>query len=183
MRSEKIYILGIVILLLLITSTTICAQNNERDTYSSGLWMNISSGMTGGKNYYGMGGLFGIQYSSRSGLLGIRYLGSYRATVDPATILGNRLRGSREMSVTYGIEKRYSMIYLSASTGLGVMWGTDQMAGSDKHFNVATIPIEFQGVVRFGRIVGVGGILSTSINSRKTLTSAMIVLQVGSLNQ
>jgi hypothetical protein len=57
------------------------------------------------------------------------------------------------------------------------------MAGGNKHFYLATIPIEFQGVVRFGRIVGVGGILSTSINSRITLTSAMIVLQVGSLNK
>jgi hypothetical protein len=179
---SNISVIGVTILLFLIVTITSSAQTNESDRYSPGISMRIGGGLTGGSDYSGFGGLIGVQRSSQIGLIGIRYLISGRATVDPMTLTDNRLQESNEISITYGIEKRYSMIYMSGSAGLGTMWGNEQIVGGNNNFNVAVIPIELQLSARFSRIIRVGGMLSTSINTKKTLTNLMMVLHIGSIN-
>jgi hypothetical protein len=56
-----------------------------------------------------------------------------------------------------------------------------QKVGGDERFTVLAIPLEAQVIIRPLRVIGVGAMLSSTINSKKTITSAMLVLQIGKL--
>jgi hypothetical protein len=180
--TRNIYPIGVTILLLLTVAISSNGQINCGDDNLKGFSMRIGGGLTVGSDYSGIGGLFSVQYSSQIGLFGIRYAISDRSTVDPMLSDVSQFQQSNEIVITYGIEKHYSILYLSTSAGLGSMWGNEQMVGGKNNYNVAVLPIEFQLLVRFSRFIGVGGMLNTSINAKKTLTSGMIVLRIGSFN-
>lgn len=174
-------LISVVVVLALPAITPSDAQDNSSVERPTKIWARLGAGVVGGNDFFGFGGTVGVQYSTPFGLIGARYLGAGRSTVDPAILSGNRLTEISEISASLGLSTELSVIYLSASAGLGTVWGRMQKAGGDERFSVLAIPLEAQVNFRPFRVIGVGAMLSSSINSKKTITSAMLVLQIGKL--
>ena len=153
------------------------SANNQRNEY----WARVGVGITSARDYFGLGGTAGIQYSSGIGLLGVRYISADRATVEPETPGGTRLAEISEIDVTWGVSKRVSFLYFSLSSGLGIVWGRKISIIGDEHFTTIGLPIEGEVTLRLLPVFGIGAMLSSTINPKKTVINQMIVLQIGKL--
>jgi hypothetical protein len=174
-------LISVVFILNLPSITLSAAQDTSSVERPTKVWARLGAGVVGGNDFVGLGGTVGVQYSTPLGLIGARYLEASRSTVDPATLGGSRLAEISEISASFGLSTELSVVYLSASAGLGTVWGRMQKVGGDERFTVLAIPLEAQVIIRPLRVIGVGAMLSSTINSKKTITSAMLVLQIGKL--
>ena len=178
---QRVRLISAVFILTLLAITPSYAQDTSTVERPTRVYARLGAGAVGGDDFFGLGGTVGVQYSTRFGLIGARCLGASRSTVDPATPGGSRLAEISEISASYGLSTELSVVCLSASAGLGTVWGRLQKVGGDERFTVLAIPLEAQVIIRPLRVIGVGIMLSSSINSKKTITCVMLVLQIGRL--
>lgn len=95
-----------------------------------------------------------------------------RRTVD-------RINGIRELSMNVGYQVDVSILTLSTSAGVGHVWGRDQTADGKKSFTGMSLPIEAQVLVNPVRYLAIGVSMSASIMAKTTISSGMVVIQVG----
>jgi hypothetical protein len=172
---------GCAVIFMFLLSQAAFAQSAPANDSSVQLWLRLGLGGAGNRDYHGFGGTLGAQYNSSVGLLGIRYVGSGSATMEPMTIGVSRLAEVSEVSATYGIFARLLVFDLSASTGLGVVWGRIGKVGGDEDYATLALPVEGEVAVRLLPVLALGGMVSSAINSRKPVTNAMIVIHLGKL--
>ena len=155
------------------------AQGLTDERTGTQTWLKLGIGHSGAENFRGVTGIVSAHYFSAYGVIGLRYIVSDRAGVDPGVPQVNRITGMNEVSMNWGYSSNVSILSLSASAGLGSLWWHEQVAGDQERLVVISVPLEAQILIKTGRFLGIGAMLSTSLNKKTTITSGMLVLQIG----
>lgn len=172
--KHHLTILASMLLLLLIVHP-LTAQDSSGERTGTQAWLKMGIGHSGTKNFVGIIGMVSAHYVSRYGIIGLRYIASDRTGADPGIPYGNRVMGINELSMSWGYSSNISFLSLSASAGLGsFLWRETQ-----KRDRMLSVPLEAQILIKPVRFVGIGAMLSTSLNKESTLTSGMVILQIG----
>ncbi len=164
--------------LAMLQPTDVNAQSNKSENRPVRAWVNLGIGSSGGDGLTAYSFIAHAQYNSRFGLLGLRYM-----RADDSAIRGfwDYKDEIIELSLTYGFTYNHGILNLSGSTGVGVLQGTQYgpsfMGG--EIFRVATFPVHGSIMIQPLRFVGLGLMLSSSINSHTTIHSTSLVLQLG----
>ena len=155
------------------------AQDNYPVNEPTLAWVNLGMGPAGGSKLFGVGLITNGQYASKAGLFGVRYFKAsdtlYR------TEHSNRIDDISELSITYGYSHNLGILNLSASAGLGALWGKERGAGADNNFSVLSFPVQGNITIQPVPFIGLGVMVSTTINSYSTVSGAHFVLQFGRL--
>lgn len=171
----------ILMIIFLPESKLLFAQDSSGNERLTAVWARLGVGIAGGKDFFGFSGSIGLQYSSPIGLINTRYIEASRRTIEPTISNASRRQEIKEISVSLGFSTDIRPLFFSVSAGLGTIWFREQKVGGSESITLMTIPIEAQAIIRPFRVIGFGGMLSFSINTKKTITSAMIVMQIGVL--
>ncbi|CAN5135019.1 hypothetical protein BH23BAC3_BH23BAC3_35880 [soil metagenome] len=174
-------LLLVLLCLLILTVNPLTAQDSNNGQTGTKAWLKLGLGHSGGENFGGITGTVSAHYFSRYGIIGMRYLISERTGVEPGFLDVNRITRLNEVSVNWGYSADVSILIISASAGLGGFWGQEQTAGNQSQYAVISVPLETQILIRPFRFFGMGVVLSTSLNTKNTITSGLLVLQIGSL--
>lgn len=173
--------------LLLILISVICvapnqkvlAQVNDQVNKPTLAWINLGFGPNGGNDISGVGLISNAQYNSKYGLIGMRYFKAGDTAMH--TGFANYIDDITELSLTYGYSHNFSILNLSASAGVGALWGEERGPEAGDNFSVVSFPI--QGIITIQPVpfIGLGVMLSTTVNSHSTISGAHFVLQLGRL--
>lgn len=155
------------------------SEQDESKERNNHMWVNLGYGFVGGNNIYGVGFIANAQYFSKIGLIGFRYFKADNTAIH--TGFSNYMDDISEIGITYGYSRNFGILNLSASAGVGALWGEERGPGVDNNFAVVTIPVQGSFILQPAPIIGLGVMLSTSVNSHSTITGAHFVLQLGRL--
>lgn len=183
-RLTTVRIGSSILVFLILCSSPLNAQVKARgaDLDGTNAWIRLGFGPSSGKDYTGISGLASVHYITRYGIAGIRYIVSDTYGYEPySSPSKNKIKGFREIGVLWGYAGNLSFLKASASIGAGTIWGTERISGSDKKFSTITLPIEVQLLIKPLPIVGIGVAFTTSVNTKSTLSSGLVVLQLGNL--
>lgn len=173
-------ILCLIFLLVSLLVLEASAQSNTDSPSRQKAWVKLGVGRSGGEQFSGFTGMISTHYSTAFGIMGIRYLDSQDGSYYPAVIpSSDRINGIRELSMNVGYQVDVSILTLSTSAGVGHVWGRDQTADGKKSFTGMSLPIEAQVLVNPVRYLAIGVSMSASIMAKTTISSGMVVIQVG----
>lgn len=178
MMIGRILFIGFLMAALLVLEAS--AQTSTDSPIPHKGWIKLGVGQSGGKQFSGFTGMVSVHYSTRFGIMGIRYLdsqdGSYYPAIFPSP---DRINGFREVNMNLGYQVDVSMLNLSTSAGIGHVWGIEQTSDGDRRFSGVSFPIEAQVLIKPVRFLGIGVSMSASIMAKTTISSGMVVIQVG----
>jgi hypothetical protein len=146
-----------------------------------GYWARLGAGGAGVDGRFGFGSTLGFQYSSSIGLIGVRYINSGETGADPATVGESRLTDVSEIGATCGLSTNISIIHFSVSTGIGVIWGTQENLSGREHFKRFALPLEGEITLRPLPVLGLGVVVSATLSSKANVVNPMVVLHFGRL--
>lgn len=153
------------------------AQNNTQPNKPTLAWINLGYGVAGGSDLTGVGLISNAQYDSKIGLIGLRYFMAGDTAL--RTGFSNYIDDLSELSITYGYSHNFGVLNLSGSAGVGTLRGEERGPGSFNSFSVVTFPIQGSVTLQPVPIIGLGVLLSASVNSRSTIAGAHFVFQLG----
>lgn len=177
-RSNFLLILLISVFCVLSTQE-VFAQNNDQVNKPTLAWINLGYGVAGGSDLSGLGLITNAQYNSKFGLIGVRFFKAGDTAM--RTGFANYVDDITELSLTYGYSHNFGVLNLSASAGIGALWGEERGPGAGDDFSVVSFPIQGSITMQPVPIIGLGVMLSTSVNSHSTISGAHFVLQLGRL--
>ena len=168
------------IIVFFVTSTqNVFAQNNDAVNKPTLAWINLGYGPVGGKDLSGLGLITNAHYNSKYGLFGLRYFKAGDTAMHIG--FGNYIDEISELSLTYGYSHNFRILNLSASAGIGALWGEERGPGAGDDFSVVSFPIQGSITIQPIPLIGLGVMLSTTVNSHSTISGAHFVLQLGRL--
>lgn len=155
------------------------AKNDDQEKKPTLAWINLGLGAVGGNDLSGLGLITNAHYNSKYGLFGLRYFKAGDTAMHIG--FGNYIDEISELSLTYGYSHNFSILNLSASAGIGALWGEERGPGAGDDFSVVSFPIQGSITIQPVPIIGLGVMLSTTVNSHSTISGAHFVLQLGRL--
>jgi len=174
------FLLLILINVFCVTSIqNVFAQNNDQVNKPTLAWINLGFGPVGGNELLGLGLITNAQYNSKYGLFGLRFFQA--GSTGMHTGFANYIDDISELSLTYGYSHNFGILNLSASAGIGALWGEERGPGEGDDFSVVSFPIQGSITIQPIPLIGLGGMLSTTVNSHTTISGAHFVLQLGRL--
>lgn len=173
-------ILCISVLMISLLILEVSAQVNSDSSKHKKAWIKLGVGQSGGEQFSGFTGMVSAHYATRFGIMGIRYLDSQDGSNYPAVFpSANRINGIREVNMNLGYQLDVSMLNVTSSAGIGHVWRSEQTSDGDRRFSGMSLPIEAQVLIKPVRFLGIGVSMSASIMFKKTISSGMVVVQLG----
>lgn len=158
---------------------------SEIDSSSGRLgWVTVGGGYGGGKNFSGGGGSATASYLDGKNLYSVRFLvlGSIAVDPTPNPLEGElKSKGASDLSALFGLAHKGSLLFLSASTGLGIVWITEKGPFGQRRTTTIGVPLEVQVYFTPLRVLGIGVSFSGNINGRRSYGGVFAGLQIGKL--
>lgn len=156
------------------------AQDFAYGSDQTRFWFNSGAGRSAGDGYSGFSTVFSGHYATGSGNLGVRlFLSEETGSQEDFLSRNNSLNRARELALMWGYDTNRSTINLSAAAGVGGIWGERNVRGGTVDFSGISVPVEAQVMFKPVSFLGVGAILSVSVNGELTLMTGLLGIQVG----
>jgi hypothetical protein len=175
-----------VLFALLATTSVVLAQDNValsqtevQDTPSSLTWATFGIGYVANRQFPGFGGGICVSHQSKLGLLSIRFIGAYDASVEPTILTDTKLTQIYELSGMYGVRYSLGPFQFAGSTGLGVVQWSERSRFGRSHTNTMGVPLDIQVSVLPLQILGLGVHVLGNLNPRSSYAAGFLCLQVG----
>lgn len=140
-------------------------------------WINLGYGVSVSEDLSGLGLITHVQYDSEIGLVGLRYF--IASDISVHTSFSDYIHEVSEMSITYGYSHNFGILNLSASAGMGALWGEERVSGADNNFSAISFPVLGSIILQPAPFIGLGGMLSASLHSQSTIAGAHFIIQLG----
>ena len=172
------HFLTVITMLCLMTAPAQLFAQEESSERPFKAQVNLGYGISISDNMAGMGQMAHARYQTRFGLIGLQYM-QIQDNVDRYGYPTTYLVDYTEIGLSYGHELTLGMFSFSPSIGMGVFWAEETTPLGPVEFNNFSFPVQASLTVRPFSIVGIGVQASRNFNTRRPISTAMLVLEVG----
>ena len=181
MKNFKFIIYLFIVIIL--SQSSIKSQTNMKQNSTSLYWLTLGAGFFSNKDFGGFGGNINASYYSKIGLLSVRFLDAANSGAEPVNVITNdyRLNHINEISGMYGLNYHISFLFLSLSTGVGMVWIKKGVSPSEVTSTTLGLPIDAEIFISPLPMLGIGLKLIGNLNSKSSYRGILICIQLGKL--
>ncbi len=174
--------LPIMFILLLSKGSTLAQDSTSQSSHNYG-WVDVGLGGLSSSNFRGVGGMVDVSHLSDAGMFTLRLVGGQTDLLYPASFSGDNQPYMGEVAALYGRALRTDFLFASASVGLGVTWGNNNLPKPDDHFTNLGIPVELQGFLNIFPVIAIGGKIIMDVNYGSSFYSGLFCLRIGKIRE
>jgi hypothetical protein len=157
------------------------AQDSLSQTSRNYGWVDGGIGNISSSNFSGLNAAVSFSHLSSLGMFTVRYVGGGSASAYAALYSSTNQPYLDEIAALYGRAFRSDYLLASASLGISVIWGNNNLPKPDDHFTNIGIPLELQSFVNIFPVIGLGGKIVMDLNDGSSFYSWLLCLRIGIL--
>jgi hypothetical protein len=170
-------------MVIILFQSSIKSQTNIKQNSTSLYWLTLGAGFFSNKDFSGFGGNINASYYSNIGLLSVRFLDADKAGMEPTNVITSsvKLNHINEFSGMYGFNYHASFLFISVSSGIGIVWFKKGITPSEVTTSTLGLPLDAEIFISPLPVLGIGLKLLGNINSKSSYSGFLICLQLGKL--